>query len=789
MRYLWLLALVAAGNLFANSEIELNVGKSLVVSRVPHSEVEISIDGQLDESAWKNATEVTDFLIVDPDTLEKPRWSTKLLMIYTEKGIYAAFDMEQPPETIISVLSPHDTGVMFGDFVGFTLDTSGEGKYGYWVSLAASGVKTDGTLMPESQFKREWDGVWYGETKTTKKGWIAELFIPWSQLAMPRNKGDRKMALFASRRVAAIGERWGVPALPFTITKWIQHMRPIELIDVDPQQQWSLIPYASSTFDQVTKKTKLRAGAEIFWRPSSNFQLSGTALPDFGNVESDDVIVNLSALETFLPDKRLFFLEGRDIFFTSPRSDNQTRFFPVTIVNTKRIGGAPRMPTLPPGVTLNESEKYRQVELNAAVKATGQIGSVRYGILGANESDISFRTNTGKIKQSGSDYGAARFIWEQNKEGSYRALGLISTLTHHSEEDAVVHGLDYHYLSSNGKWKLDGQVLYSNKDSVGEGWGALADVVYSPKRGLRLDMDLAHFSDKLEINDLGFLQRNDVSRGGISIDYTQPKLSWAHQLNLNLKTMYEINGDGDTTRRGFSASGDFLMNNLSRFRTSVLLYANRIDDLESFGNGKFVIPSRWEFMGDFFSDSSKRISYRVGLNFNQEKIGGHAVKARAALNLRLSQRMKAEIFAEYVKRDGWLLHQENKNFTSFQTIEWRPRLAIDYFFTARQQLRLSAQWVAIKASENKFFRIPANISKLIPSQKPDNETDNFAISNLSVQLRYRWEIAPLSDLFVVYSLSGATRQQRLGFSDLLKSSYKNPIAEQFVIKLRYRLGS
>ena len=291
------------------------------------------------------------------------------------------------------------------------------------------------------------------------------------------------MSIFASRRLAAIGERWGVPALPFTLTKWMQNMRPMELQDVDPRQQWSVIPYTSVTQDQVRNETKLRAGAEVFWRPSTNFQLAATALPDFGNVESDNVVVNLSALETFFPEKRLFFLEGRDVFITTPRSDPGRNFFPVSVVNTRRIGGTPRPPDLPAGVTLPEGERNQQVELYGAVKATGQMGSLRYGLLGASEDDVAFTAEDAKFKQSGSDYGVARFLWEDSTGGGYRALGTISTLTAHPEEDAMVHGLDYHYMTSNGVWKLDGQFLYSDKDSVGQGWGGLADCGFHAATG------------------------------------------------------------------------------------------------------------------------------------------------------------------------------------------------------------------------------------------------------------------------------------------------------------------
>ncbi|MCZ6709001.1 MAG: hypothetical protein O7B25_01405, partial [Gammaproteobacteria bacterium] len=270
MRCLWLSVLFAAGNLCAQSPaevpdsrmLELNVGEAISMPRVPDSELGIRIDGDLDDAAWSQAAVVTDFRVIDPDTMAEPRWPTKLMLIYSERGIYAGYDAEQPPETVVLVLSPEDTGTRFGDFVGLVLDTSGDGKYGYWVSLSSSGVKTDGTLIAEAQFNSDWDGVWYGETSMTDHGWSAEIFVPWSQLAMPKQSGARKMSVFASRRVAAIGERWGVPALPMTINQFITQMRPMLLEGVDPRQQWSVIPYSSVTHDQVKNKTELRSGAE-----------------------------------------------------------------------------------------------------------------------------------------------------------------------------------------------------------------------------------------------------------------------------------------------------------------------------------------------------------------------------------------------------------------------------------------------------------------------------------------------------------------------------------------------
>ena len=317
----------------------------------------------------------------------------------------------------------------------------------------------------------------------------------------------------------------------------------------------------------------------------------------------------------------------------------------------------------------------------------------------------------------------------------------------------------------------------------------LRTVVFTPRRGLKFDLELEHYDDKLDINDLGFLQRNDLSRAGLEVDYTQPNLTWARQLNLTGKTIYDENGDGDITRKGIAASTRTVLNNLGRIEASVLFFGRRTDDLESFGNGTFTIPDRWETNVDYFSDTSRRFSYRLGFDLDDEKISGTAVKARASISWRPSLRMKVEMLAEHVRRDGWLLHQQAQNFTTFKTKEWRPTLAIDYFFSARQQLRLSAQWVAIQARERDFFLVPDDGGELIPSSKPPGPSDDFAISNLNVQLRYRWVLAPLSDLFVVYTLNGASGQPRDSFSTLLQSAYEDPVAEQFVIKLRYRFGS
>ena len=127
--------------------------------------------------------------------------------------------------------------------------------------------------------------------------------------------------------------------------------------------------------------------------------------------------------------------------------------------------------------------------------------------------------------------------------------------------------------------------------------------------------------------------------------------------------------------------------------------------------------------------------------------------------------------------------------TAFGADDFQPRLAMDVFLSSKQQLRLSLQWAAIRGHEQRFYLVPVGGGTLVQVDKPDGPTDDFALSRLTVQLRYRWEIAPLSDLFIVYT-RGSNLPGRVddGFGDLFQDALDEPIIDYFVIKLRYRFG-
>ncbi len=774
-------------------EVDFETGDVLRLDEWDHKAADIKIDGRIDEPAWEQSLGVNLMRVIEPDTLAEPAYDTIVRVLYTQRGIYVSFDMEQPQETLVKRLSFRDRGRLNRDSVSFTLDTSGEGRYAYWMSLALGDTQVDGTALPERQYSVNWDGAWYGATTETEWGWSAEFFVPWSQMTMPKAEGVRRLGFYSSRQVAHLNQRFGWPPLPRSQAKFMSVLQPLEVENIDPRQQWSFFPYTSSTYDDVGDDTDYQAGFDLFWRPSTNFQVTSTVNPDFGTVEADDVVVNLSAFEVFFPERRLFFLEGREIFQETPKAAVDGRGTPVTLLNTRRIGSSPDLPQDAEDADeeFSDRESQQLTELYGAAKVTGQVGRVRYGVLTAFEKDTNLNALSGEEYSAvGRDYGVARALYEDTAGGEYRAVGLMSTVTALEDTEVFSNGLDYHYLSNTGVWKVDGQFLHSHRDQDGHGFGGFVDIVMTPRQGLRHSLELTHFEDDLEINELGFLRRNDVTGGAIRTEWIRSDLTRIRDFTIEPFFRYEVNGDGRVVRSGLGSNADFTFNNLSELGIEARFFPTRYDDRNSFGNGTYKIQDRPSFEVSYSTDSSKKLSYFAGSKWEREASDeGYLYEGFAGFSWRPVDRLAMEVSAFYRVRDGWLIHQEDRNMTAFESEEWAPTVEMDFFLSANQQFKLAFQWVGIKAFEDKFYLVPEDPGDLIQIEKPDEETDNFAISSMNFQARYRWQIAPLSDLFVVYTKFADKDLPMDSFSNIFEEAWQQPLVEQLVVKLRYRLGT
>jgi len=757
--------------------------------RVRHDDADMTIDGVLDEPVWKKVETIGRLKVIEPDTLAEVPYATDFRIFYTETGLYASFDMEQPAATIIQRAAPRDAYEVNRDNVGFTLDTSGSGRYGYWMNMSLGDSEMDGTVLPERQYGRDWDGAWYGATRRTERGWIAEFYVPWSQMAMPKAPGARRIGIYVSRKVAHLDQRWGWPGLTQTQPRFLSALQPLELEQVAPRQQWSLFPYASATLDRIDDKGRWKAGTDVFWRPSTNFQLTATVNPDFGSVESDDVVVNLTAEETFFPEKRLFFIEGQEIFNIESR-EAQFGDEPIRLVNTRRIGGRPPDIDLPAGVELSERQELVPADIVAATKATGQLGAVRYGLLAATEDNTGYVASDDlAYTMPGRDFGVFRALYEDSIGAAYRGIGWISTITAHPDGDAMVHGADFHYLTTSGRWNLNGQVFRSDRDETGAGTGVLADATYTPYQGLKHRVELSMLDDKVDVNDLGYQRRNDADELIYRMTVTKSGLRRVRNFELSPFIRYEVNGEGYETNKGIGTNGSVTFNNLNMMSGFLGYYPARYDDLNSFGNGTFKIRTRWFSNLTFRTDTSKPLSLFLRAGTRPEHLYGTSIETQAGLTWRPVSNLSMELNVTHIDKNGWLLHQEDEHFTSFAGTQWQPKFSLDYYPTSKQQLRVAMQWVGVRAMEDRFYVLPDGSMELVEVPKPFPETDDFSISQLNFQVRYRWQIAPLSDLFVVYTKGDKGSRDLMDFPDLFRGSWNDPLGDVFIVKLRYRLGS
>ena len=774
------------------------VGQELRISltRAPDN-VDIDLDGRLNDAVWNTATSYGGMGTVEPETLLPSPYDTQIKTFYTDDGIYIGVEMEQPSETLIRRITGRDNRNVNRDRISITLDSSGEGQYGYWVSLALGDNQLDGTILPERQYNSQWDGAWFGATAETENGWSAEFYVPWGQLAMPSREGARQIGFYAERVIAHLNQNSSWPTIAKSDPIFLSNFPLLELEGVNPQQQWSLFPSVASTYDEVDSSWKHRAGADVFWRPSSNFQLTATLNPDFGSAEADDVDVNLTANETFFPDKRLFFQEGQEIFNVTSRANGSSgkRF---TILNTRRIGGRPRQPDdLPPGTGLSQRQRTVNADLLGAVKATGQAGSFRYGVLAASEDDTNFDVAGQTVEQTGRDFTAFRMLYEDNGNNTgaaYRSLGYIGTLVGHEESDAEVHAVDYRYLTQGGIWSFDGAVVNSDSGDHGEGYGAYTDIVYTPRQGFTHTLNLTYLDDTIDVNDFGYQERNNVWEAWYRFSWVKTGLTRVRDIRVSPFLRYEENLDGDRTNNAIPVvSTTVTLNNLDKVDFSFMYFPKRYDDRNSFGNGTFATRERVNSNISYSTNTALQFSWKVGVGRSEELAGGNSEKYDASFNWRAMDNLNFSVEGTYQDRDGWLLHQGDQRFTAFKTSQWETGLRMEYYLTAKQQFSAGMQWVGIKALGDRYFILPADAPTrnrdLIEVPQHASTPGDFSISQMNFQMRYRWEIAPLSDLFIVYTRNANRREGVYDFSDQFDDAWQNPLLSQLVIKLRYRLGT
>jgi hypothetical protein len=281
------------------------------------------IDGKVDETAWKSVTWEGNFIQREPYEGRAPSQLTEFSVIYDNEALYVAiraFDTE--PEKIEKRLTRRDE--MEGDLVAIQIDSYYDRRSAFSFMVNASGVKTDYFISNDEEDDLTWDPVWYVKTSVDSLGWIAEMKIPYTQLRFAQMEQYR-WGLQVGRILYRMEELSLWQPIPMDAPGWVSQFGDMDgITGVKPRREVELLPYIMGKMENYEKEEGnpyadgrdfgFNAGLDGKIAVTNDLTMNFTVNPDFGQVEADPSVVNLSAFETFYEERRPFFVEGNNIY-------------------------------------------------------------------------------------------------------------------------------------------------------------------------------------------------------------------------------------------------------------------------------------------------------------------------------------------------------------------------------------------------------------------------------------------------------------------------------------------
>jgi hypothetical protein len=540
------------------------------------------VDGVLDDAVWLTVPASGHFTQSFPHDGEAPSEPTTVRVAYDDDDLYVAIDCVQAAP-LVARLARRDRDVD-GDRVSIDLDTSHDRRSAFHFQVSAGGVLVDGLRFNDTDLSTDWDEVWRGEVAVTATGWSAELAIP---LRILRLHGGVTTWGFQVRRfVGVTGEedRWAYASRDTggEVSRYGE-LGPFE--GLSPRGSLAIVPFALGRLVHEDAElptpygngASAAGGVDVTWRPAPPLTIQAAVLPDFGQVEADQLVINLTTTEIEYPEKRPFFLQGIDLFQT-----------PIQMLYTRRIGRQPDAPVLPTGVS--QIGAAAPAPVLAAGKLIATAGPVDIGALSALTGGVDATTDTAgtilaapstqhhavRVRASGDGVtvGAIGTAQLQGDDVMRHPLvgdmslcpsGELVAIGARCSHDTVAGGLDAAWRSSDGAWTTTGQLAATRTTAgptrrlldgtqLASGDMGLGGFFRAAKEGgwLRAELDYEGYSRRFDIDDLGYLARAnvhhiDATLGAFSAKPAGPFV----ETRTNLEFFYRENNDGLVLPNGY----------------------------------------------------------------------------------------------------------------------------------------------------------------------------------------------------------------------------------------------
>src|SRR2546422_4757903 len=439
---------------------------SVVATRAAQPPV---IDGRDDDVVWREAQPIIGFQEWRPSEGGPPKLPTEAKVAYDAGALYVfvrAFDPH--PDSIITVLARRDYFTP-SDMIWLFLDSYHDRRTGYEFGVNPSGVKLDAQVYNDGNEDFAWDAVWEVATRVDSLGWTAEFRIPLSQLRYGRER-SHTFGLTVDRDLYRYSQRVSWPLFRQSKAGFVSQFGEITgLDDLEAPRRLEAAPYVVTknvsqfTATGIGRSQNVTIGGDLKYRVASNLTLDATVNPDFGQVEADPGVLNLTAFETFFREQRPFFVQGAgtfrfDLNCTAVNDCNTGE----GLVYSRRIGRAPEL-----AGTYSDTTSPAFTRIFGAGKLTGRLpGGMTIGVLDAVTQHV---TGAGGVTiEPTTNYGLVRV--RQGPRGGGSGIGGIVTTVNRDNDSwsspylhgsAYVGALDFRHRFPGGRYELSGSLDFS----------------------------------------------------------------------------------------------------------------------------------------------------------------------------------------------------------------------------------------------------------------------------------------------------------------------------------------
>ena len=635
----------------------------------------IVLDGRLDDEAWVLAAPSGPFLQKDPDEGKPASERTEVRVAYDEDALYVAARMfDSDPKGVVRRLSRRDDEPDADRFVLY-LDPRHDHHNGFEFWVSAAGVQRDAVIYNDSWDDFSWDGVWEAAVAADDQGWTAEVKIPFSQLRFTEG-GEQVWGVNAARYIHRKAEEDWLELVPKKESGLASRMAHLEgLQGLNPRRALSLLPYVVARSEFVApagsgdpfndgSRALGSMGLDLKYGVTSSLTLDATVNPDFGQVEVDPAVVNLSDYETFFEEKRPFFIEGSPIINNFGRNGCNNfwgfnRSEP-DIFYSRRIGRAPQVPAEGTYVSVPAA-----TTILGAAKLTGRVnGGWTVAGLEAVTGDETARLAEGPLRSTQVVEPLTNYlVGRVQHDGERVGLGLLGTsvlrrldggtMNDLLAQKAWVGGVDgYVFLDKKKDWavtarlagsRVEGtrsameraqrasQRYYQRPDAPQVELDPLATSLTGWTGGVnvnrqsgtvRLNSALWATSPGFESNDLGFMSRSDRWGGHAVVDYrkTDPD-RYTRSRWFALAKWYSLNFANERQGDGLHSFFELQFRNYWWLGGNAWKRWQSLDDRLTRGGPSVISPAGWG--GELWSrtDTRKRLVFRLDGTYFENTAG------------------------------------------------------------------------------------------------------------------------------------------------------------------------